>query len=103
MKVSIHKKKLSDLKVPPNLEDHAKSVKSFDEKVFKEEIEYKDGKLNAAYNAVERNAKNWRKNKIALYWVGAEGERLHLTFKELDDKANQFANSLHHLKVAISR
>jgi acetyl-CoA synthetase len=99
MKVSLHRKKLSDLKVEPNLKDYDQARRTFSPKIFKDEIEYVDGKLNAAYNAVERHAHNWRKNKIALYWMGAEGEKLQLTFRELDNRANQFANLLRELGV----
>ena len=68
----------------------------------KKEIEFKNGKLNAAYNAVDRNANNWRKNKIALYWEGDSDEKKRFTFKDLSELSSQFANLLHSLNVDIS-
>jgi len=38
------------------------------------------GKLNAAYNAVDRHIKDQRKNKVALYWQGENGERKNILF-----------------------
>lgn len=93
------KKNPSSLKIAPNLTNYEKTYQSFSWKNAEKEIAFKNGKLNAAYNAIERNAKNWRKNKVALYWIGAAGEAQKFTFAELDEKANQFANLLHELKV----
>lgn len=96
----------------PNLQNYAKTHKEFSYKQFaKQEIEYVDGKLNAAYNAVERNAKNFRKNKVALYWIGEPDPKAKLsteslalntqklTFQELNSRANQFANVLNEIGV----
>src|SRR3989344_447695 len=99
METTIIKKDPSSFKIPPNLKDYEKTRRSFSWQNAKSEIEYKKGKLNAAYNAVERNAKNWRKNKIALYWMGADGQKQKFTFAELNDLSNQFANLLHDLEI----
>ena len=101
MKVHLIKKDLKKLVKEPNLKNYAKICKTFSFKEFaKHEIDYVNGKLNAAYNAVERNAKNFRKNKVALYWIGEElTDTLKLTFQELDQHANRFANVLHQIGV----
>lgn len=99
MDTKLIKKTPSTLKIAPNLGDYEKIYRTFTWKDAQAEIEYKSGKLNAAYNAIERNAKNWRKNKVALYWIGAAGETQKFTFQELDEKANQFANLLHELGI----
>ncbi len=99
MKIKLIKKTKQTVNFTPNLQDYKKTYRYFFYSDAKKEIDFFDGKLNAAYNAVERHAKTWRKNKVALYWVGAENEKLKFTFKELDDKTNQFANLLNHLKV----
>ena len=83
MKQSLIKKDISSFKIPPNLENYEKIRKSFSWEKAKSQIEYKNNKLNAAYNAIERNAQNWRKNKIALYWIGAENQKEKYTFSEL--------------------
>lgn len=101
MKMEIIKKDLKLLKVKPNLTDYEKYYKNFDLKEAAEEIDFFNGKLNAAYNAIERNALNWRKNKIALYWIGEENQTEKYTFAEINGVSNQFANLLHDLDVEI--
>lgn len=95
----IIKKDLSLQKTPPNLLDYEKTYRSFSYQEAKKEIDFFGGKLNAAHNAIERNAKNWRKNKIALYWKGADGQEQKFTFLELNQLANQFANLLHEFNI----
>jgi len=97
-RIPVSKKKLTG---KPNLDNYQKVYKSHSLKEVKKEIEYKQGKLNAAYNAIERNANNFRKNKVALYWIGGEGEKMKYTFSEVNDLANKFANVLG--KVGITR
>src|SRR3990167_5161924 len=99
MDTGLIKKKRSDFKIPPNLDDYEKVRQSFSYQDAKKEIDFVGGKLNAAENAIERNAKNFRKNKIALYWKGADGNEQKFTFLELNDAANQFANLLHEFNV----
>lgn len=50
--------------------------------------------LNAAYEAVDKNAQGWQKNKVALYWEGEDGTRKKYTFLELSLLSNKFANVL---------
>lgn len=89
------------LQVKPNLPDYVKAYKNYSLTEVKKEIDYKNGRLNAAYNAIERNAYNHRKNKIALYWIGADNERCKYTFSEINDLSNKFANVLG--QVGITR
>jgi len=99
MDTGLIKKHSSDFKIPPNLDDWEKVRRSFSYEEAKKEIDFVDGKLNAAENAIERNAKNFRKNKVALYWKGADGSQQKFTFLELNDAANQFANLLHEFTI----
>src|SRR4030043_925443 len=101
MKQRLIKKDPSSFKITPNLENYENVRKSFSWQEAKGEIEFKNGKLNAAYNAIERNTLNWRKNKVALYWLGAEFEKKQYTFLELNDLANQFANLIQDLNIDI--
>lgn len=98
IKIPVAKKKI---KKQPNLKNYAKTYANFKLSEAKKEIDYKNGKLNAAYNAIERHAKNFRKNKVALYWIGPMGEKKKFTFMEMNDLANKFANVLG--KVGITR
>lgn len=100
MKVETFKKTKAYLKTAPNLPDYEKTAKSFTWKSAESELEYVDGKLNAAYNAVDRNAKNFRKNKIALYWEGDGEQKIRYTFTDLSKLSSRFANLLHALDIS---
>ena len=89
------------LTLAPNLENYDQAYRDFDLKEWSRgEIEFFDnGKLNAAYNAVERHAHNENKNKVALYLLDENLFETKLTFGELDRLANQFANYLKSLGI----
>ncbi len=98
MKEEIVQKSMEKLRLKPNL-DYEKISKKFKWDDIKSEIEFfKDGKLNAAYNAVDRHAKTWRKNKVALYWE-SDNDSKKFTFAELSILSNKFANVLKNLGV----
>lgn len=95
MSQKIIKKTKKILKVEPNLVDYQKTYQTFSWKEAEKEISWFSGnKLNAAHNAIDKNALGPRKNKIALYWEGKDGEKKRFTFFELFLLSNQFANFL---------
>jgi len=57
------------------------------------------GKLNAAYNCVDRHVKSSRRNKAAIIWEGEPGDSRVLTFGMLQREVNRFANVLKSLGV----
>src|SRR3989338_11105550 len=89
------------LTLAPNLENYDQAYRDFDlAEWVRGEVEYfEDGKLNAAYNAVERHAGNENKNKVALYLVDESLNETKLTFFELNQLANRFGNYLKSLGV----
>jgi acetyl-CoA synthetase len=98
MPEQIVQKSMEKLRLKPNL-DYEKVIKKFKWDDIKDEIEFfKGGKLNAAYNAVDRHAKTWRKNKVALYWE-SDNDSKKFTFSELSILSNKFANVLKDLGV----
>jgi acetyl-CoA synthetase len=99
MKVEIYKKNKKYFKREPNLVNYDKTRIAYSWKQAEKEIDKFNGKLNAAYNAIDRNAINFRRNKIALYWEGSDEEKIRFTFSELNELANQFANLLHVIKI----
>lgn len=100
MKEKIIKKTKKLLKLPPNLPNYEEAYKSFSWKKAEEEISwFANKKLNAAFNAVDRQALGERKNKIALYWEGERGQKERYTFFDLYLLSNQFANFLKSLGV----
>ncbi len=52
------------------------------------------GKLNVSYNCLDRHIKTWRKNKTAFIWEGDLGDSGTLTYQELYNRVNKFANVL---------
>lgn len=95
MKRKMIHKNISRLKIKPNLLDYEKAFHSFGWKEVEKEIHWFPGKkINAADIAIDQNALNFRKNKIALYWEGEKGEKKKYTFEEMAILSNQFANYL---------
>ncbi|MDQ0231071.1 acetate--CoA ligase [Metabacillus malikii] len=52
---------------------------------------YETGKLNAAYEAIDRHAETFRKNKIALYYRDSKRQEKY-TYKEMKELSNKAAN-----------
>ncbi len=57
------------------------------------------GKINAAYNCVDRHALGDRKDKIAIIGEGEPGDTRFITYGELKDQVSQLANALKALGV----
>jgi acetyl-CoA synthetase len=57
------------------------------------------GKLNAAYNCLDRHLNGPRRNKAALIWEGEPGDWRVLTYQMLADEVARAANALKHLGV----
>ncbi len=49
---------------------------------------------NISYNCLDRHVKTWRKNKVAVIWVGEEGQERIFTYGELFRQVNRCANAL---------
>lgn len=89
----IHKEKSA--KIAANLTDYEKTYKDFSWKEAEKELAlFAKNKLNAAHIAVDVHANNFRKNKIALYYEGAQGQKEQYTFMQLSEFSNKFANVL---------
>lgn len=98
MKVDIIKERKLDFK--PNMEDYNKMKKKFKWKDAEKEIEFFPGKkLNIAHNSVDRHAKSFRKNKVALIYEKDDGTNEKYTFNEIFLLSNRFANLLKSLGI----
>ena len=61
---------------------------------------YVGGKLNAAYNCLDRHVEAGRGDKVAYHWVGEpEGDTRDITYAELKDEVCRAANTLVDLGV----
>src|SRR3989344_283025 len=98
MKAVVHKKS-RDASASFNLHDYDAVRRSFDWSRARKELDWFDGKINAAYNAVDRHTHTWRKNKIALYWEGEDGTTRKFTFEELSLASNKVGNILKDFSV----
>lgn len=55
---------------------------------------FQGGKINAAYNCLDKHLKTEIKNKAAIIWEGENGESITLTYNQINYKVNQLANAL---------
>jgi acetyl-CoA synthetase len=97
----LYKKTESQFKLKPNLGNYNDAYSSFDTNIaIKDEITFfSDGKINAAFNAIDRHALGVRKDKLALIWEGAKGEKRTYTFYEIYKLSNQWGNYLKKIGV----
>ncbi|BFU93171.1 MAG: Acetyl-coenzyme A synthetase [Nitrospira sp.] len=51
-------------------------------------------RCNITYNCLDRHIKTWRKNKVALVWVGENDQERIFTYAELHRQVNRCANAL---------
>lgn len=56
---------------------------------------FQGGKLNVAYNAIDRHVQKGKGDKVAMIWEGDEPDDvLHITYNDLLRKVSQIANAL---------
>jgi len=54
---------------------------------------FADGKLNVTHNCIDRHLAD-KANKTAIIFEGEKGDTRHITYQQLSDEVNQFANAL---------
>ncbi|MDN5757495.1 MAG: acetate--CoA ligase, partial [Tomitella sp.] len=57
------------------------------------------GKLNAAYNCVDRHVENGLGDRVAYYFEGEGGDTRTITYKDLQDEVSKAANALEEIGV----
>ncbi len=60
---------------------------------------FKDGKLNASYNCLDRHVEEGNGDRVAFHWRGEEGEERDLTYSDLHREVQKFANALKDLGI----
>jgi acetyl-CoA synthetase len=60
---------------------------------------YADGKLNAAYNCVDRHVEAGNGDRVAYYFEGEPGDSREITYAQLKDEVSKAANALTELGV----
>ena len=61
------------------------------------------GKLNVTYNCLDRHVEAGNGDKVAYHWEGEPGDTRTITYAELLDEVQRFANVLKGLGVAAGR
>src|SRR3954454_14479117 len=55
---------------------------------------FTDGKINASYNCLDRHVEAGRGDRVAFHWRGEEGEEREITYADLHQDVQRFANAL---------
>ncbi len=86
--------------VQPNLIDYEATVRAFSWEAARGALDgLPGGALNIAHEAVDRHAAGPRAQHVALRWIGRRGDRRDITYAELADASNRFAEVLRGLGV----
>ena len=56
-------------------------------------------KTNIVHNALDRHMQTQRRNKVAFYWIGEPGDTRTISYRQLYNEVNRFANVLRGLGV----
>lgn len=77
-----------------NLEDYEQTYHNFDWSEVEKNFSFAEtGRVNVAYEAIDRHADSARKNKVALYYRDPERDEKY-TFKEMKEMSNKAGNIL---------
>ncbi|MFE7063948.1 acetate--CoA ligase [Sutcliffiella sp. NPDC057660] len=77
-----------------NLEDYQQTYHNFDWAEVEKSFSFAEtGRVNVAYEAIDRHALTHRKNKVALYYRDPERDEKY-TFKEMKEMSNKAGNIL---------
>jgi acetyl-CoA synthetase len=94
------KKDMGQLRLKPNLQDYDGLRKTFKWSDAEKLVEwFPDGKINSAYNVIDRHVKAGKGDKVALIYDDGAGKVEKVTFKQLYEETNKFANVLKKLGV----
>lgn len=82
-----------------NLQDYEATYGAFDWKDIEKEFSWhKTGRVNMAYEAIDRHAASHRKNKVALYFSDQKRDEKY-TFKDMKEMSNKAGNMLRQIGV----
>jgi len=95
---TIHKKPGADA-LMPNLRDYAAERAGFAWDAVRAELATPSGGLNIAYAALDRHILGGAGDRLALLWLGKNGERQTHTYRELAAASHRFANLLKRMGV----
>src|SRR5699024_6776480 len=83
----------------PNMPSYDEASSTFSWEDVKKQFSWNEtNKVNMAYEAIDRHADSWRKNKVALYYNDRKRNEKY-TFQEMKFLTNQFGNVLLNMGV----
>ncbi|MBA2937965.1 acetate--CoA ligase [Paenibacillus sp. CGMCC 1.16610] len=83
----------------PNMKNYEETHANFDWKEIEKSFSWSEtGKVNMAYEAIDRHAESSKKDKVALYYSDNQREEA-VTFGQMKDRSNQFGNVLRGLGI----
>ncbi len=87
--------------VEPNMPDYDAARRNFSWDTARRALDGLPGGrgLNIAYEALDRHVAAGRGDKVALRWLGKDGSRVDLSYTQLAQASNRFANLLQRLGV----
>lgn len=96
----ITKPPIDQMPVRPNIGDYETARQTITWDGIRKELDwFPDGKINKAYECLDRHLKTNRRDKLAMLWVGKDGEEERYTFEQMVAEANKAANGLRSLGV----
>jgi acetyl-CoA synthetase len=82
-----------------NLQDYQSTYDTFDWNEAEKQFSWSEtGRVNLAYEAIDRHAESERKNKVALYFSDSKRDEKY-TFKDMKEMSNRAGNVLRNLDV----
>jgi acetyl-CoA synthetase len=101
MRPAVIRKDLAALRPTPHLLDLERERAAFTWAQARAALDgLPGGALNIAHEAVERHARGSRANRVALRWLGADGDSIGFTYADLSALASRFANALTTIGIA---
>jgi acetyl-CoA synthetase len=94
-------KRAGEFTVPPNLADYDRIRREFSWDGARKALDgLPEGRgLNIAHEAVDRHADGARRDHVAIRWLGKKDQKLDITYGELSQLTNRFANVLESLGI----
>ncbi|WP_424765896.1 acetate--CoA ligase [Paenibacillus sp. sgz302251] len=97
--INLHQERIPATAANSNLVNYEEAVASFDWNQIESQFSwYSTGKVNMAYEAIDRHVEQGKGNKIALYYSDNERDESY-TFEQLSKQSNRFANVLRKLGI----
>lgn len=97
--INLHQERIPATAANPNLKDYDAAAATFDWNQIESQFSWHStGKVNMAYEAIDRHVELGKGGKVALYYSDNERDESY-TFEQLSKQSNRFANVLRKLGI----